>query len=177
MSTTIRHVVGLDLSLRHAGIAYPDGVTTVVNPKKLTGPQRWACIWDDIAQAWLPDVPDLAVIEGYAYAAAGSALFDLCELGGLVRWELHRAGVPWIVIPPTSLKKYATGSGVATKTAMVIAARDRLGYEGTDDNEADALWLRAMGLDLLDEPPCRLPIIQRNVLHRLTWPQGVEIPR
>jgi Holliday junction resolvasome RuvABC endonuclease subunit len=171
-----RRVLGLDLSLRHTGIAYPDGTTVAVDPKKLRGALRWQVIWNQISVAWLTGTPDLAVIEGYAYAAAGQALFDLCELGGLVRWELHRANIPWILVPPTSLKKYATGSGQATKTAMVIAARERLGYAGTDDNEADALWLRAVGLDLLDEPACRLPLVQRNTLKRLTWPQGVEVP-
>lgn len=170
-----RQVLGLDLSLNHAGIAYADGSVMVAEPKKLRGAQRWAFLYDHIALDF--DHLELAVIEGYAYAAVGQALFELCELGGLVRWELHRAGVPWCVVPPSTLKKYATGAGNAGKTAMTIAARDRLGYTGVDDNEADAMWLRAIGLDLLDEPPCRLPVVQRNVLHRLTWPKGVEVPR
>jgi Holliday junction resolvasome RuvABC endonuclease subunit len=171
-----RQVIGLDLSLRHTGIAYPDGTTLVVDGTKERGPQRWATIYDTIAMnLWCAGGSlHLAVIEGYAYAAAGRALFDLCELGGLIRWELHRRAVPWLVVPPTTLKKYATGKGQATKTEMVIAARERLGYTGTDDNEADALWLRAVGLDLLDEPPCALPKVNRKVLDRLTWPVGVD---
>lgn len=172
-----RNVIGLDLSLRHTGVAYPSGSVTTVETGKERGAQRWAAIFDQASYGlWGNGQLDLAVIEGYAYAAVGSALFELCELGGIIRWELHRAGVPWLVVPPATLKKYATGKGGANKTAMVIAARERLGYEGTDDNEADALWLRALGLDLLGEPLCSLPIVQRNVLHRVTWPAGVAAP-
>jgi Holliday junction resolvasome RuvABC endonuclease subunit len=116
---------------------------------------------------------DLAVIEGYAYGAGGTALCDLAELGGVVRWELHRADVPWIVVPPASLKCYATGKATANKTEMVIAARERLAYAGTSHDEADALWLRAIGYDLLDVPVIRLPQSHRKVLSRLTWPAGV----
>ena len=170
------HVLGLDLSLRHSGIAYPDGSVITVETRDLRGPQRWAMIFDAITPGLFGTL-DLAVIEGYAYAAVGQALFDLCELGGLVRWELYRAGVPWLVVPPTTLKKYATGKGTANKSSMVVAARERLGYGGVDDNEADAMWLRAIGLDVLDEPSCPLPKLHRSVLSGLTWPKGVEVPR
>lgn len=177
--TEPRNVVGLDLSLRHTGVAFPSGDVTTIETHSLRGAQRWAHIHDEVA-CWMWSAPgtiDLAVIEGYAYAAVGSALFELCELGGLIRWELFRNSVPWLVVPPATLKKYATGKGGANKVAMVIAARERLGYEGTDDNQADALWLRALGLDLLGEPPCRLPVAQRNVLRNLSWPTGVVVPR
>ena len=36
---------------------------------------------------------------------------------------------------------YATGKGSAGKPAMIKAAKDKLGYPGNDDNEADALWM------------------------------------
>jgi len=39
-----------------------------------------------------------------------------------------------------TLKKFATGSGGANKADMVEAAQTKLGYEGADDNEVDALW-------------------------------------
>ena len=39
------------------------------------------------------------------------------------------------------IKKFATGKGNANKLAMINAAKLKLGYQGEDDNEADALWL------------------------------------
>ena len=40
-----------------------------------------------------------------------------------------------------TLKKFATGKGNADKSAMIEAARQKLGYQGNSDDEADALWL------------------------------------
>jgi Holliday junction resolvasome RuvABC endonuclease subunit len=39
------------------------------------------------------------------------------------------------------IKKFATGKGNANKQKMIEAAKDKLGYQGNDDNEADALWI------------------------------------
>jgi len=41
----------------------------------------------------------------------------------------------------TEIKKYATGKGNAGKPMMIKAAKEKLGYTGNDDNEADALWM------------------------------------
>lgn len=41
----------------------------------------------------------------------------------------------------SEVKKHATGKGNAGKPAMIAAAQEKLGYEGKDDNEADALWI------------------------------------
>jgi hypothetical protein len=40
---------------------------------------------------------------------------------------------------------------------MVVAARERLGWTGMDNNAADALWARAVGLALYDALPVKLP--------------------
>ena len=39
------------------------------------------------------------------------------------------------------IKKHATGKGNCNKQAMIDAAVAKLDYQGSDDNEADALWL------------------------------------
>ena len=44
-------------------------------------------------------------------------------------------------VPSTTLKKWATGSGHANKVAMILAAKNYLGRNPEDDNEADALAL------------------------------------
>lgn len=47
--------------------------------------------------------------------------------------------IPYTAIQPADLKRFATGKGVAEKTEMIEVARQRYGYTGNDDNEADAL--------------------------------------
>jgi len=39
------------------------------------------------------------------------------------------------------IKKFATGKGNSNKQAMLDAAKKKYGYEGNDDNEADAMHL------------------------------------
>lgn len=63
----------------------------------------------------------------------------------MVRCALWRAGVAYYEVAPALVKSYATGNGAASKDAMVAAAQRHLGYGGDSDDEADALWLRALG--------------------------------
>lgn len=149
------NVVGLDLSLRSTGIADADGTVRVVRTSELRGMQRIDVIQTAVVRAL--DGVDLVAVEGYAMAARGRSVFALGEVGGVVRHTIWVLGHAWIDVPPTSLKRYATGRGDANKIAMVIAARDRLGYEGGDTDEADALWLRAIGLAVAGAPLVKLP--------------------
>jgi len=156
-------VVGVDLSLSATGIAYTNGATATIDTRKVSGAQRLVVIRDAVRLAldveeW---APDLVVIEGYAFGRPNQA-HQIGELGGVVRVALHEecAEFPhmgWAIVPPAKLKRFATGQGTANKTAMVVAARDRLGWPGMDDDQADALWLRAFGLALFDALDVRLP--------------------
>lgn len=56
---------------------------------------------------------------------------EFCAEHGIEHSSVHTA----------TLKKFATGSGRAGKEEMVQAAQKSLGYQGNDDDEADALWL------------------------------------
>jgi len=44
----------------------------------------------------------------------------------------------------SEIKKFATGNGNASKELMIKVAQEKLGYTGTDNNEADALWILAL---------------------------------
>lgn len=87
--------------------------------------------------------PVFAVVEGYVHTGrfvnAGQY-----ELGALVRRALMGGGIPVCEASPTSVKKFATGGGKATKKQMLDYAR-RMGYEGKDHNQADAIALASMG--------------------------------
>lgn len=156
-------VVGIDLSLRATGIAYANGATVTVDARKLAGAERLIVIRDAVRAAFDVEewAPDLVVVEGYAFGRPNQA-HQIGELGGVVRVALHEEceefpHMGWAIVPPAKLKRFATGKGTANKTAMVVAARDRLGWTGMDDDQADALWLRAFGLALFDALDVPLP--------------------
>lgn len=178
---TAPRVVGLDLSLTATGIADSDGSVGTIKTK-LRGCERLAWIAEQVANAidsaadsWVGGAWPLVVIEDYAFSRADAHSHQVGELGGVIRLQLHEAEVPWVAVVPSSLKKYATGKGNANKAAMLQAAWQRLGYEGTDDNEADALWLRAMGLDALGHPLVALPAVNRAALEKVAWPERAVV--
>lgn len=56
--------------------------------------------------------------------------------------------IPYQGVPVGTIKKHATGRGNADKSAMITAAAAR-GWNPSDDNEADALWLLDLALRVL----------------------------
>ena len=170
------NVLALDLSLTRTGWATTNAVGTLVPPKGWTGVVRLLWLREQMRQMVrqpqpIP-VPDLVIIEGYSYGVArGNALTQLGELGGIIRVLLHELGIPWVEVPPAVLKKYAANRGNATKAEVLVAAVKRLGYDGSDHNEADALWLRTMALDWYGCNESPVPKVQREGLAKIRWPE------
>lgn len=160
-------VLGLDLSISATGIAAPDGTTHVLKLHASNGDQRLSIILDAITDQLNQGV-DLAVIEDLPTHAQGAGITGMVH--GVARWALIDTGTPYALVPPASLKKYATGRGNATKPDMRMALFQRAGIDLRDDNECDAWWLRAMGLDHLGHPPVPMPTTHRAALEKITWP-------
>lgn len=57
-------------------------------------------------------------IEGYAYSALSNRVFQIAENTGLLKYKLFQIGIPVTVVPPTEVKKFATGKGNADKNSM-----------------------------------------------------------
>lgn len=148
-------VAGVDCSISRTGIARPDG--TLCSVRATTLPRDSPL--DDraerllvLAYAILAEVPpektDLVVFEGYALGGArGMGAAYTAELGGLLRAELRASGLALLELPPSSLKKWSTGHGRASKDDMVRAARERK-YSPRNHDEADAALLREYGLEV-----------------------------
>lgn len=64
--------------------------------------------------------PKLIYLEGYSYSSVGNS-FDIAENTGLLKHKLHLMNIEVMLVPPTSLKKFATTKGNATKPAMAAA--------------------------------------------------------
>lgn len=91
----------------------------------------------------------LVVIEAYSFGSYGSAVTGQVELGALLRSELWERDIPWVEVPPSTLKKFVTGHGAAKKSQVIAAVSRRWGVNCEDDNEADAYGLAQFGLHLL----------------------------
>ena len=165
-------ILALDLSLVATGWCLPDGTTGRIDGAKLRGMERIDHIVRQV-QALARGV-DLVAIEGYSYASPNQA-HQIGELGGGVRLLLYRLRVPFVAVPPATLKKFATGSGAAKKTAMVVAARERFGLTTTTDyNECDAYLLWAMARHAYGAPLVDLPQVQTAALSKVVWPEFGE---
>lgn len=142
-------VIGLDLAVSASGVALPDGTTLTIRPtpRSLRGPARLTDLWRQLAEALQGLDPDLIVFEGPAPGSKGwMAAMTNAEWRGVARQRLWRATqAQQVVVPPSGLKRFATGFGRAEKSAMIAAARE-LGWTGSGHDEADAFLLRAVGL-------------------------------
>lgn len=166
-------ILALDLSLTRTGFTMDDGRCGTLTPPRGEdrGPRRLRWIRDHVINLAKLNRTELALIEGYAFGAKGNAVFDIAELGGVIRLALLDAGIPYLVLPPATVKKFATGSGNANKELMLTQAVRVLGYCGADNNEADALWMHTMAKVAYDpEFDLALPVAQLRVVDSVTWP-------
>lgn len=144
------NVVGLDLSTKRVGFAAADGqLLSITGHAGAEDPyRRLHELTREIVRAFhlRPPKPDLVVIEDYSLAAPGRlSLVRLGEIGGVVRMTLFEMDVPMVLVPVSTVKRFATNNGAAKKDEMIRAAI-RLGARGSvNDDEADAFHLRRMG--------------------------------
>jgi Holliday junction resolvasome RuvABC endonuclease subunit len=163
-------VIGLDLSLTATGICYADGSVGTVPTRSGEGDRRLVNIRQAVAIAI--GGATLVVVEDLPTHAKSAGITGMVH--GVVRELLTAIEIPYALVPPATLKKYATGRGNATKPDMRVALLKRTGMDLRDDNECDAWWLRAMGLDQLGRPLLvSLPQAQRDALVKVDWP-GVK---
>ena len=166
-------VAGLDLSLTSTGVAKArsDGEALVgrLRAGKRRGHDRLEWLAQEVC-AWAGDA-GLVVVEGPSYGSQGNALHQLGGLWWVICHRLWLASIPYAVVSPSLVKKYATGRGNADKDAVLASVIRRfpaVPVEGND--EADALVLAAMGADRLGWPLAEMPKEHRRVLGVVDWP-------
>jgi Holliday junction resolvasome RuvABC endonuclease subunit len=170
-------VIGLDLSLTCTGVAgvgWTDHVRT-----KTRSDARLDYLVTTIGT--FIKAADMVVMEGPSYGHAGQGGHE--ELAGLrcaVRLWCYRHRIPYGIVPPSSLKLYATGNGRATKGEIRSAVADRYGHhtEGAGRyDEADAYVAMAMGLHHLGYPLAAPPERALKALDGCVWPELVAVAR
>lgn len=149
------NIIGLDLSTSATGWADSEGRCGLIKPSTKDVGRRLREIMDLLRPPFKALKPvDLCVIEGYSMGSKGrnNAAFRLPELGGCVRMWLFDNSIPYVEIPPTTLKKFATGKGNASKQEMIDAANESGAPDLDDDNVADAWWLMSVAEMFYQDP-------------------------
>ena len=172
-----KKTLGLDLSLTGTGVVIlEDGEIKVqklikskpVGDLPISELKRIQKIVQDIELSLCSCTIDVAVIEGLAFMVRNAtALVQLSALNYMVRAMLDRLGIPFIIVAPTSLKKFITGSGGSKKDVMLMETYKRYGVTILDDNENDAFGLAKVGEELLNPKKKDLPVFQQEVLELL----------
>jgi crossover junction endodeoxyribonuclease RuvC len=173
--------VGLDLSLTKTGYAIvdEDGIVLssgVIKSKPsgdspLDETRRIVRIAEEAVQKideFCPgEGPTLVAIEGLAFMAKGTSLVQLAGLNYLIRTLLAQFNWPFLIVMPTTLKKFITGSGKGDKDMIMMSLFKNYGFEAIDNNEADSYGLSACALALLGNPLKELGVPQKEVISLL----------
>lgn len=168
------NIIGLDLSITATGIS-----TTLRDRTyrpKCQGPNqdvrlRWIAeeIRGDLYLVSAGRYIDLAVIEDLPTHAHSAGITGMVH--GAVRAMLLDEEIPYVLVAPATLKKFATGRGNCDKTAMAVAALKRAGVEFEDDNACDAWWLRMAGMCAYGQDlGWSVPADQVAALAKVAWP-------
>lgn len=180
-------VIGLDLSLTSTGLSdgrqhtvvqtTPDDRLERRVDRIVACARRFA-----VGTADWPQEADLAVIEAGAFSlGAQSAVAEhLSALRIMVRHAMWQLGVPFAMVPPTTLKLYTAGHGKASKAQMVRAVAERhqldLSHVMVKDGRydmADAFALAAMGYAWAGRPLVTVgPPPPRASLMAVPWPSA-----
>ena len=72
--------------------------------------------------------PDHIFIEDYSFASTGR-VFNIAENCGILKYNLWLKRITFTTIPPTVVKKEATGKGNSNKVAMEIAFKEQTGFD------------------------------------------------
>lgn len=146
---TDRRILGVDFSLGSTGVCTPDGTPlTISTPAKLNTYRRITSICRQVVDLITEHHVGEVWIEDYAPNSLGRmSTIRAAELQGPFRVHLTEHRIPFSVVAPTTLKKWATGSGGAKKADMIDAAVARGAVWTVNDDEADAFLLRLYGLD------------------------------
>jgi len=146
MSTSI---LAIDPSLTATGYAYRKNgevYTGRIQPKKMASAERLDYILKTVRHIHQMCSPSLIVYEGYAMGVRGGGrLFDIGELGGVLKHYFWGAGGDMLLVPPSSMKMFVAGKGNADKVAVAEAITEELGYVLPSEDESDAVGLLMVG--------------------------------
>lgn len=166
-------VLGVDLSMTGTGVALLDDgemlySKTIKSKKDGDTPtdelRRLVKITEEVmvhVDEW--DEIDVVVLEGIAFMAKSTALAQLSGLTYMVRAEIDKRNIPFLIVAPTTLKKFITGKGNSPKDIMMLETYKMYGESILDNNACDAYALAQVGLAVLGQTK-KIPVYQKEVV-------------
>ena len=130
-----------DLSLTGTGVAlYKNGeITTELWKSKLKGVERLAELDSMMRSFLMREYPTYVGIEGYSFGSKNSRAHSIGEWGGVAKLAVRsRPRIQAFLCPPTTVKKFITGSGGAAKSEIPLHLYKRYGIDKGQEDEADA---------------------------------------
>lgn len=149
LELTGRPILAIDLSLRSTGWAsYSEEKNILWGAFEPTvkGIDRLRHIRDTVLN--MASLNHLVVFEDFAGPGMSGSHAQRIGLAFLIRTALWEAGIPFVLVSPMTLKKFTFGSGKAEKSQMLKAVYKRWGHDCDVDDEADAVALLHLGLQL-----------------------------
>lgn len=110
----------------------------------------------------------IVAIEGFSFASKGRSLFDIGYLGWRIKEDLRGMEMNgtikyWLDVPPTVVKKFATGKGNAPKELILQQVYKRWDEEFSDNNQADAFVLAKIA-EAYDDMSLELTAFQEEAI-------------
>lgn len=148
-----RTIIGLDPSLRKFGMCTITGEGAVhlrhwgtdIEGTLRMRVSRLRRMAVPAVEACKAQKPILVLIEGPAFGSKGSGIVERYMARGVLLEKLEGFPDNIVEVPPTSLKKFATGKGTGDKAAVVSSLTARYGQSFEVDDEADAFALAKIG--------------------------------
>ena len=164
-------LLGFDPSLVSSGFAYSDIEGRVhtgrILPKKLKGTERLVFIRQKLEILLDTTKAEMLIYEGYSMGSKGRSVYDIGELGGILKTKAFERGVEVLLVPPASLKQFATGKGNADKDKVIASVASNWGFNIPHNDEADAFALLKFGEAYRNQRKRRgYPAIQSQALYK-----------
>jgi len=146
--------VGLDLSYTGTGLIVLDSQPEILEQKlvktnkEFSTEERILQIEKEIS--FIPNIIGLhsVFVEGPAYSSQGNQMLQMGALNFYVRIFLLKHKIPYTIIAPPTLKKFACGTGRAQKDFILLNVYKKWDVSFEDNNLADAYVLARMALEV-----------------------------
>ena len=82
--------------------------------------------------------PDIVFVEGQSYGSRGRSTLSIAQLHGVIMYFLKVRKIKFVLIPPTTVKKFITGKGNSKKSLVMKSLYKKYRIDLDDEDEADA---------------------------------------
>ena len=143
-------ILALDISIRNTGWALWDGSDYHWGSKSfLDAKEDYGLLFSEY-EKWIGNMifrhdPYLIAMEGTYFGMKGKSAYQLNVLNGITHKVSYIADISRTEYAVSSIKKFITGNGRASKEEVIEAITNK-GFEVDNDDEADALAVLSMAL-------------------------------